>query len=51
LATNLPPGQAVLRFAVTGMTCSGCAGGLRSELLGTTGVTAAEVNLKAAQAV
>ena len=51
LATNLPPGQAAFRFAITGMTCQGCVGGLRSELLAATGVKAAEVSLPAAQAV
>ena len=29
--TTLPPGQSVVRFAVTGMTCEGCGGGLRSD--------------------
>ena len=51
LATNLPPGHAVLRFAVTGMTCEGCAGGLHSELLAARGVKAAGVSLKASRAV
>ena len=50
LATNFPPGQTVLRFAVTGMTCEGCAGGLRSELLAARGVKAAGVSLKDGQA-
>jgi copper chaperone CopZ len=51
LTTNLFPGQGAFRFAIAGMTCEGCAGGLRSELLAATGVQAAEVSLKAAQAV
>lgn len=51
LGTNLPPGQAAFRFAVKGMTCEGCVGGLRSELLAATGVKLAEVSLKAGQAV
>jgi copper chaperone CopZ len=51
LTTNLAPGQVAFRFAITGMTCEGCTGGLRSELLAAAGVKSAEVNLKAAQAV
>lgn len=51
MATNLAPGQAVLRFAVIGMTCEHCAGGLRSNLLAATGVKAADVSLKTARAV
>jgi Cu+-exporting ATPase len=51
LPTNLAPGQVVLRFAVAGMTCQGCAGGLRSELRAAPGVAAAEVSLNASQAL
>lgn len=51
LATKPAPGQGVFRFAIAGMTCQGCASGLRSELLAATGVKAAEVSLAAAQAV
>lgn len=38
-------------FAVTGMTCEGCAGGLHSELSGTKGVLSATVTLTNQQAV
>lgn len=49
--TNLPPGQTARRFEVKGMTCEGCVGGLRSELLSAAGVKAVEISLKGGQAV
>jgi len=37
--------NATNRFAISGMTCSGCAGGLKSELKSAPGVASAEVSL------
>lgn len=42
-ATPPAPGQAVLRFEITGMHCDGCANGLTAELRQTPGVSAAVV--------
>lgn len=37
--------NATNRFAISGMTCSGCAGGLKAELKNAPGVAFAEVSL------
>jgi len=37
--------NATNRFAISGMTCSGCAGGLKAELKNATGVASADVSL------
>ena len=37
--------NATNRFAVSGMTCNGCAGGLKAELKSAPGVALAEVSL------
>jgi len=37
--------NATNRFSISGMTCNGCAGGLKAELKGAPGVAFAEVSL------
>jgi copper chaperone CopZ len=47
-AANKPPAvtaNATNRFAITGMTCNGCAGGIKAELKLAPGVASAEVSL------
>lgn len=43
--------NATNRFAITGMTCEGCAGGLQSELARTKGVAFVKVTLTNSEAV
>jgi copper chaperone CopZ len=51
LPASLATGQAAYRFAIQGMTCEGCAGGLRAELRAAPGVVSAEVSLHDRQAL
>lgn len=44
-------GVARVRFNITGMHCGGCASGIRSELLRTSGVSKAVVNFKKGEAI
>jgi copper chaperone CopZ len=46
-----PVANATNRFNITGMTCEGCAGGLRSELARVKGVATARVALTNREAV